>query len=137
VAIRAATAADTAAVLALWERARSGVASTIDDSEVIERLIDADPGALLVDERDGDIVATLIAGWDGWRGNMYRLAVAPELRREGIARDIVRAGEERLREKGCFRVTALVWGEDDGALGLWNACAYSYDSRIHRFVKMI
>ncbi len=64
--IRGATAADAAGVLAVWERSR----------------------------RDGAIVATLIAAWDGWRGNMYRLAVAPELRREGIARTLVEAGEE-------------------------------------------
>ena len=102
---------------------------------MIERLLETDSEALLVAERDGEIVATLIAAWDGWRGNMYRLAVAPELRRAGVARKIVEAGEARLRSLGCPRVTALVWGEDDPALGFWEAAGYSHDPRIARFVR--
>lgn len=47
--IRAATTADIGAVLALWERARSGVASTTDDAATIGRLLDTDPDGLLVD----------------------------------------------------------------------------------------
>jgi ribosomal protein S18 acetylase RimI-like enzyme len=135
--IRAAVAADTAAVLALWDSARSGVASTTDDAEVIARLLEADRGALLVAEQGGRVVGSLIAAWDGWRGNMYRLAVAPGLRRGGIARELVAAGERRLGEKGCFRITALVWGEDDVALGFWDAAGYGHDPRIHRYVKTI
>jgi ribosomal protein S18 acetylase RimI-like enzyme len=135
--IRAAVAADTAAVLSLWQRARSGVASVSDDEAMIERLLATDPEALLVTECDGAVVATLIAAWDGWRGNMYRLAVAPELRREGIARELVAAGERRLGEKGCFRITALVWSEDDPALDFWDAAGYAHDPRIRRFVKTI
>jgi ribosomal protein S18 acetylase RimI-like enzyme len=37
-----------------------------------------------VAEGDGEIVGALIAAWDGWRGNMYRLAVREGHRREGI-----------------------------------------------------
>lgn len=59
------------------------------------------------------------------------------MRRTGLGQELVRTGEERLREKGCFRVTALVWGEDEGALGFWDASGYSHDSRIHRYVKNI
>jgi ribosomal protein S18 acetylase RimI-like enzyme len=137
VEIRSATAADIAAVLALWQHSRSGVASVSDDEAMIERLLATNPDALLVAERDGEIVATLIAAWDGWRGNMYRLAVAADLRRSGIATELVLAGERRLRDLGCFRITALVWGEDDPALGFWGAAGYSHDSRIHRYVRMV
>jgi ribosomal protein S18 acetylase RimI-like enzyme len=130
-------AADTPAVLSLWQRARSGVASVSDDDEMIERMLATDPEALLVAERDGAIVGTLIAGWDGWRGNMYRLAVTPELRRGGLGRELVAAGERRLRELGCFRVTALVWGEDDPAISFWDDAGYAHDPRIARYVRTI
>src|SRR3954471_11386118 len=78
-AIRPATAADIADVLDLWSQARSANASTPDTHDALEALLDASPGALLVaeePEQDG-IVGALIAGWDGWRGNVYRLAVVP------------------------------------------------------------
>src|SRR4051794_18816618 len=84
-AIRPATAADIPDVLELWSQARSPNASTPDTPESLEALLGASPGALLVaEEPEDNIVGALIAGWDGWRGNMYRLAVHPERRRQGI-----------------------------------------------------
>ena len=84
--VRAAGRADIAAVLTLWERARSAAASTPDTPETVARLLTTGPGSLLVAERgpDGAIVGALIAAWDGWRGNMYRLAVDPAHRRAAL-----------------------------------------------------
>jgi ribosomal protein S18 acetylase RimI-like enzyme len=121
-------------VLALWDRARSGHAETPDSFEALQRL---DDGALLVDERDGEIVGALIAAFDGWRGNMYRLAVRPERRREGIARQLVEAGEERLRALGAPKVTALVGRGDTQAEGLWRAAGYKDDDEIGRWVRTL
>src|SRR4051794_11049530 len=135
--IREATAADIDPVLALWARARSGNASTPDTPEGIERLLATDPHALLVAEHDGAIVGALIAAWDGWRGGMYRLAVDPGRRRNGIATALVRAGEARLAALGAPRITALVAHEDGDAVALWRAAGYTYDRTIARFVKSV
>ena len=78
-------------------------------------------GALLVAAVDGAVVGALVAGFDGWRGNMYRLAVAPAFRRRGLGSRLVAAGEARLRELGAPRVTALVAFDDAGARGFWAA----------------
>ena len=134
-AIRAATAPDIDAVLAVWAEARSAAARTPDDPQFVERLLDRDPGALLVAESDGAVVGVLIAGWDGWRGNVYRLAVLPSHRRQGVARRLVEAGHERLRAQGARRVTALVGGEEGAAHRLWRACGYQRDEFVHRFVR--
>jgi len=121
-------------VLALWARARSAEASIPDDRAAVARAIDDD--ALLVAELDGgEIAGTLIAAWDGWRGNMYRLAVGREHRRRGLARALVVAGEERLREVGARRITALVPREDAVAVALWRAAGYADDAAIARYVK--
>jgi len=133
--VRTATAADIDAVLAVWAEARSAAAQTADDAKVVEQLLERDPGALLVAESNGEIVGVLIAGWDGWRGNVYRLAVLPSHRREGIARELVEAGHERLRAQGARRVTALVGGEEGAAHRLWRALGYQRDEFVHRFVR--
>jgi ribosomal protein S18 acetylase RimI-like enzyme len=133
--VRLAEAADAGAVLALWESARSGHAVTPDDPVAVERLI-AD-GALLVAELEGAVVGVLIAAFDGWRGNMYRLAVAPAARRRGVALALVEAGEARLRERGAPRVTALVGRGDEAAEGLWRAAGYADDAEIGRWVRNI
>jgi ribosomal protein S18 acetylase RimI-like enzyme len=138
-AIRPATAADIAGVLGLWAQARSANASTPDTPRSLAALLSAAPGALLVAEHaDEDrIVGALIAGWDGWRGNMYRLAVHPECRRRGIARALVDAGERHLRSKGARRITALVAHEELEAVGFWTQAGYARDTTIARFVKQL
>ena len=134
-AIRAATAADIDAVLAVWAEARSAAAQTPDDPDMVERLLERDPGALLVAEVGGEVVGVLIAGWDGWRGNVYRLAVLPQHRRQGVARQLVEAGHEHLRAQGAHRVTALVGGEEGAVHRVWRAVGYQRDEFVHRFVR--
>ncbi len=123
------------AVLELWAEARSEHASTPDGPEDVERLVDDSPAALLVAEQDGEIVGVLIAAWDGWRGNMYRLAVREGHRREGIGLALTREGEEYLREYGVRRVTALVAFDDEVAGGFWEAAGYPQDREIGRRVR--
>lgn len=133
--VRRAEPGDAAAVLDLWEQERSGHASIADRPEDLERLIADSPAALLVAERDGEIVGALIAAWDGWRGNMYRLAVRGDRRRGGIGTALVRAGEAYLRERGARRVTALVAFDDEAAGGFWDAAGYPRDREIGRRVR--
>ena len=133
--IRAATPSDIEAVLAVWAEARTAPARTPDVPEAVQALLERDPGALLVAEVGGEVVGVLIAGWDGWRGNVYRLAVRPSHRLQGIARQLVEAGHERLRAQGAHRVTALVGGEEGAAHRLWRALGYQRDEFVHRFVR--
>jgi ribosomal protein S18 acetylase RimI-like enzyme len=126
---------DVAAVLELWTEARSEHASTPDRPEEVERLVDASPAALLVAEQDGEIIGALIAAWDGWRGNMYRLAVSDRHRRKGVGMALARAGEDYLRECGVRRVTALVAFDDEVAGGFWEAAGYPVDREIGRRVR--
>jgi ribosomal protein S18 acetylase RimI-like enzyme len=133
--IGAAGEADLDRILELWGAARSRYSTTPDNREVLLRLLDRDPEALLVARNGGRVLGTLIAAWDGWRGNMYRLAVAHEQRHRGIGLELVRAGERRLWDRGARRVTALVGAEDEDAIALWRAAGYSHDQLVSRFVK--
>jgi ribosomal protein S18 acetylase RimI-like enzyme len=126
---------DVPAVLDLWDDARSAVSVTADTPEATRAVI-AHPGAaLLLAEIGGEPVGTLVAGWDGWRGNMYRLAVRADRRRRGIARRLVEAGEAHLRAQGCRRVTALVGSDEDAAAALWRAVGYARDDKVDRYVR--
>lgn len=122
-------------MLELWQQTRSEHASTADRLEDIERLAGDSPAALLVAESDGEIVGTLIAAWDGWRGNMYRLAVRGDSRRQGIGLALARAGEDYLRRCGASRITALVAFEDETAASFWERAGYPLDQEIGRRVR--
>jgi ribosomal protein S18 acetylase RimI-like enzyme len=121
--------------MALWGQVRSEHASTPDRPEDVERLVADSPAALLVAEREGEIVGALIAAWDGWRGNMYRLAVRDDCRREGIGIALTQAGEDYLRSCGARRVTALVAFDDEVAGGFWDCAGYPPDREIGRRVR--
>jgi ribosomal protein S18 acetylase RimI-like enzyme len=135
ITIRRCRREDARAVLELWSEARSEHASTVDGPDDVERLIADSPATLLVAGSGEEIVGALIAGWDGWRGNMYRLAVREGNRRQGIGIALTRAGEEYLRSRGARRVTALVAFEDDVAGPFWDAAGYPQDRRIGRRVR--
>ena len=124
-------------MLGLWGQERSKHASTSDRLEDIERLTGDSPAALLVAEREGEIVGALIAAWDGWRGNMYRLSVRREHRRQGIGIALTRAGEEYLHNCGVRRVTALVAFDDPAAGAFWESAGYPQDEEIGRRVRNI
>lgn len=136
VSVRAGTPDDIPSVLRLWRDAET-VPSATDDSDGLSTLLASHPDALLVAEHQGLIVGALIATFDGWRGNMYRLAVLASHRRRGIARSLVHEGERRLRSVGARRVTALVAHELDGAERLWSTVGYGPDPHTTRFVKGI
>jgi ribosomal protein S18 acetylase RimI-like enzyme len=126
---------DLGPVLALWRLARSEHAVTADRLEDVAGLIAEQPGGVLVAEANGEVVGALIAAWDGWRGNMYRLAVLPQSRRRGIGLALIRAGEESLRRRGARRVTALVAHDDAVAGAVWDAAGYPTDREIGRRVR--
>jgi ribosomal protein S18 acetylase RimI-like enzyme len=133
---RTATKADVAGVLALWRRAETA-RSTADDPAGVGLLVRTNPEALIL-AVDGDrIVGTLTAVFDGWRGNMYRLAVHTDYRRRGIGLALVEEGEKRLRQRGVRRVTALVAHEQRGATELWVASGYGADPYTSRYVKTL
>ncbi len=135
--IRSARASELDEILALWQRAYDPTpASGADDRDAVRRLVQGGAGrGLLVAEQSGRIVGTAIAGWDGWRGNLYRLAVAPEHRRQGLARRLVAAGEAQLRARGARRASALVVRDDPTAVAVWTGVGYRDEPLTGRFVR--
>jgi len=133
VAVRPARPNDFAAVLDFWLLA-TDVASATDDVAGLRTLHDRDPGALLLATDGPQVVGTLIAAWDGWRGSFYRLAVHPDRRRQGVARALVAAGQKRLGQLGCRRVSLFAVGAHVGAVAFWRAAGFAQDAEDVRFV---
>jgi ribosomal protein S18 acetylase RimI-like enzyme len=128
---------DVSAVLGLWALARSQHASTPDHREDVERLVEGSPAVLLVAEVAGQVVGVVIAAWDGWRGNIYRLAVDDTYRRQGIGLQLTQAAEDYIYGCGVRRVTALVAYDDEAAGSFWDAAGYPQDTDIGRRVRNI
>lgn len=134
VTVRAATVADIDAVLAFWRVGAEGT-SISDDPDGVAALITRDPGALLLAETGGQIVGTVIAGWDGWRAHLYRLAVHPDQRRRGIGTALLEAAERRLLALGARRLDAMVLDRNELAHHAWQAAGYERDPEWTRWIK--
>ena len=133
VLIRPAREEEIGAVLALWQEAEAPPSPT-DSPGSLQNLVRRDPEALLVAEARGEIIGSLIAGWDGWRGNLYRLAVRPSHRRMGVAHMLVGEAVRRLRRNGAVRINAQVILADARATGFWSAVGFAHDPRMARFL---
>ncbi|MDF3141797.1 MULTISPECIES: GNAT family N-acetyltransferase [unclassified Streptomyces] len=132
--IRAATADDLDAVLAFWKTAAEGT-SISDDRDGVERLVARDAEALILAELDGELVGTVIAGFDGWRCHLYRLAVHPERRRRGIGSALLAAAKERFVRLGGRRGDAMVLERNETAHHAWRAAGYTPEEQWRRWVK--
>jgi ribosomal protein S18 acetylase RimI-like enzyme len=134
ITLRAATSDDIDAVLAFWADATAEPSST-DDAEGITGLLERAPGSLVVAVDRDTIVGSVIAGWDGWRGTMYRLAVAPAYRRRGIATHLVNEAEAQLRKHGVRRMHLIVSrAGGDAAESFWVSADYAPTDQV-RMVK--
>ncbi|WP_329341725.1 GNAT family N-acetyltransferase [Streptomyces sp. NBC_00663] len=132
--IRAAAPEDLDSVLAFWKTAAEGT-SISDDREGVERLVARDPEALILAERGGELVGTVIAGFDGWRCHLYRLAVHPERRRQGIGSALLAAAEERFVQLGGRRGDAMVLVRNETGQAAWRAAGYAPEEKWRRWVK--
>lgn len=120
-------------LLALWEAA--GTSPSVTDTVAdIRRTIESH-ASVLVAEADQRIVGSLIATFDGWRGNMYRIAVHPDYRRRGIGRALVTEGERGLTKQGAKRITALVEEKYPWAIAFWSNVGYEIEPGIVRFFR--
>jgi ribosomal protein S18 acetylase RimI-like enzyme len=127
---------DVDAVMALWARAAENEGRPSDRREMVEALVARDPDALLLAVADdGTLAGSLIAGWDGWRFHLYRLAVHPDHRRRGIGAALLDAAHARFAALGATRVDAMVLDTNDLGAAIWRAAGYERQDDWRRWVK--
>jgi ribosomal protein S18 acetylase RimI-like enzyme len=131
--LRRATPDDAERVVQFWHEAGASMGPG-DSAQHVRQAIENPAAQLIVAEAGQDIVGTLLGTFDGWRGNMYRLVVHPDRRREGIGRRLVKRIEQFFAEQGARRVTVLIEADRPWAVAFWSAVGYPFDPRIVRHV---
>lgn len=115
--LRAAAANDADAVIAIWH-ACDLTRPWNDPRADFERALDHSASTIIVAERNDRIVGTAMTGFDGHRGWIYYLSVAPDQRGEGIARQLLDHACDWLKLRGCPKVE-LMLREENPAAGLY------------------
>lgn len=124
--IRAYRAADEAALIELW--VACGLTRPWNDParDIARKLADS-PELLLVGEDEGQLVGSVMAGYDGHRGWINYLAVQPSRQGSGLGRELMDAAEARLRARGCAKINLQVRDGNDAARAFYEAIGYELE----------
>ena len=133
--LRTATVADVDGLLGLWREAAENDSRPRDTRQAVSALLVRDPDAVILAEHDGDLIGSVIAGWDGWRCHLYRLAVRPAWRRRGVGTALLRAAEDRFKAFAAIRADAMVLDSNDLGQNLWRVSGYRRQDDWRRWVK--
>ena len=121
---------DEAGVTALWTACFPDDRPWNTPREVIRRKLGVQRELFLVAVIDERIVAAVIAGYDGHRGWIHRLAVAPDVRRRGLGRRIMEQAEMRLRERGCPKVNLQVLASNREVVVFYERLGFTVEDRV-------
>lgn len=117
---------DEEAVIALWDDCGLVVPRN-DPRRDIERKLKVNPELFLVGLADGEIIATCMAGYEGHRGWINYLAVAPAWRRKGIAARMMEKAEEALRRIGCPKINLQVRETNEEVIKFYESIGFGTD----------
>jgi ribosomal protein S18 acetylase RimI-like enzyme len=130
VTVRPYRRADEPAVATLWQQCFPADRPWHEPRADIRRKLGVHPELLLVGVEGDRLVATVLAGWDGHRGWLYRCAVAPECRRRGFGRQIVETALARLAALGCPKVNLQVLGSNRDVVAFYERLGFAVEDRV-------
>ena len=119
---------DTEDVIALWQACGLVVLQN-DPRADIQHKVRFQPDLFLVgcEAESGCLLATAMAGYEGHRGWINYLAVAPERRREGIGSEMLAAVEKRLRALGCPKINLQVRAGNTAVMAFYRRLGFRED----------
>lgn len=127
--IRPFAESDTQAVVALWREC--GLTRPWNDPyKDIARKLRVQPELFLVGEEDGAVVASVMAGYEGHRGWVYYLAVAPSCQGRGHGRRLMEHVEAALLALGCPKISLLVRSTNSAVLDFYARLGYAQDASV-------
>ena len=128
--VRSYHSADCAQVVELWDAVFPGATGHNDPKASIDRKVAADDGLFFV-AADGDsIIGTVLAGYDGHRGWLYSVAVAPDRRRDGIGSQLIRHAEQALAQLGCPKLNIQVRADNAAVVAFYESLGFQTEERI-------
>lgn len=123
-------------VIALW-KACGLTTSWNDPDRDIDRKLSIDPERFLLGFLDQRLVATMMVGYEGHRGWVNYLAVAPAHRTCGFGRKLMDAAEEILIEVGCPKLNLQVRTSNQAVLDFYQRLGYKRDEVVSLGKRLI
>jgi ribosomal protein S18 acetylase RimI-like enzyme len=93
----------------------------------IQRKLEVQSEMFLVACAEGQIIATVMAGYEGHRGWINYLAVHPNHQRTGIGRRMMDEAESRLQAAGCPKINLQVRSTNAKVIAFYKKIGYRMD----------
>ena len=118
---------DTDAVIALWQACELTRAWNNPEKD-IERKLAVDDELFLVAETQGNIIGSVMGGYDGHRGWINYLAVDPGQRKQGLGKQLMLAVEQRLLDLGCPKINLQIRTGNEAVMEFYRAIGFTEDA---------
>jgi ribosomal protein S18 acetylase RimI-like enzyme len=128
--------ADQAQVVALWQICEL-TRPWNDPVKDIARKQQVRPEWFLVGELDGRVIASVMFGYEGHRGWMNYLAVAPQYQSKGYAHTLIETGEALLLAAGCPKISLQVRSSNARVIAFYQSLGYAQDDAISLGKRLI
>ncbi len=116
--------------MALWTKVFGYGGPHNDPYVSIERKTSRDPDLFMVALANGELVGTVMGGYDGHRGWVYSLAVDDRERHRGVGSALLDKIEEALKALGCLKVNLQVVASNSGVVEFYEKLGFSVEDRI-------
>jgi ribosomal protein S18 acetylase RimI-like enzyme len=88
------------------------------------------PDLFLVAIDQGLVVGSIMAGYDGYRGWLYAVAVLQSHQRQGIGTSLAREAENRLSAMGCTKINLQVRSSNTAVIRFYRSLGYEIEERV-------
>ena len=119
-----------AGVKALWEEVFPDDPPRDDAETSIAAKAKEHPELFLLALEQGRVIGSVMAGYDGHRGWLYRVAVAKSHRHQGVGAALIREAEKRLWALGCVKINLQVRGTNQAVAAFYQSMGYVVEDRI-------
>ena len=130
VVIRPFEDADETAVVALWREVFADDPPRNEPSLVINKKRAVQRDLFFVAHLYDELAGTAMAGYDGHRGWVYKLAVRPSRRRCGIGRALMARVESALIDLGCAKLNLQVRAGNEAVVAFYQRLGYGTEERV-------
>ncbi|MEH6587488.1 MAG: GNAT family acetyltransferase [Halioglobus sp.] len=134
--IRAYLESDEEAVIALWQECGLVVAHN-DPGRDIARKLEVGRDLFLVGVEAGEVVASVMGGYDGHRGWVNYLAVSPQHQRKSYGTVLMRAIEKMLLARGCPKLNLQIRRTNETIIDFYNSIGYGEDAVVSMGKRLI
>lgn len=126
---------DSDEVVALWDACGLIRPWNNPHADILRKLTDGN-GAFWVATSADAVIASVMIGYDGHRGSINYLAVAPAWQRTGIGARLMRQAEAFLLDRGCPKVNLCIRKDNEAVRTFYDQLGYVIDD-VYLFGKRL